>query len=344
MSKTIKIKTGRQIAQVLGLLSEKNREILERRFGIGKDEAETLESIGRSYNITRERVRQIQEYGLKKLNSDSSRGVLAPTFSAVEAYIHSKSGVASEEDLFDGLVSSSEKPHRDLALRLMPNIFYSPETDDLKSRYSLDKKYLNSVDSFLNKFHTSVAKSGSPMSFKELISIAEGDMPSELHGANLEHLLSLSRSVQSGPFGEYGLSDWAAIRPRGVRDKAHLVFNKEKKPLHFKELSTLIDRHFRDTSFSRATHPQTVHNELIKDNRFVLIGRGLYALREWGYEEGTVKDVLVQIFKENSGALDKEKVLDLVLKRRYVKPNTVLLNLQNKKYFKKELGGKYYLA
>jgi len=344
MSKAIKIKTGRQVAQVLDLLSEKNREILERRFGIGKDEAETLESIGRSYNITRERVRQIQEYGLKKLNSDSSRDVLTPTFSAVEGYIHSKSGVASEEDLFGGLVNASEAPHLCLALRLMPNIFYSPETDDLKPRYSLDKKYLNSVDSFLNKFHASVAKSGSPMSFKELISIAEGDMPSELHGANLEHLLSLSRSVQSGPFGEYGLSDWAAIRPRGVRDKAHLVFNKEKKPLHFKELSTLIDRHFRDTSFSRATHPQTVHNELIKDNRFVLIGRGLYALREWGYEEGTVKDVLVQIFKENAGAIDKEKVLDLVLKRRYVKPNTVLLNLQNKKYFKKQLGGKYYLA
>ena len=66
----------------------------------------------------------------------------------------------------------------------------------------------------------------------------------------------------------------------------------------------------------RRTHPQTVNNELIKDPRFVLIGRGLYALSEWGYEPGTVKDVLVQILKDSGKALRKEDVLQLISERR----------------------------
>ena len=127
------------------------------------------------------------------------------------------------------------------------------------------------------------------------------------------------------------------------------MFEKEKRPLHFKEISELIDKHFisslRDKGENiRRTHPQTVHNELIKDPRFVLIGRGLYALSEWGYEPGTVKDVLVQILKDSGKALHKEDVLQLISERRFVKPNTVFLNLQNKHYFKKLDDGKYYLA
>ena len=87
--------------------------------------------------------------------------------------------------------------------------------------------------------------------------------------------------------------------------------------------------------------PQTVHNELIKDPRFVLVGRGLYALKEWGYEEGQVKDVILKILKEARKPLPKEEILAGVLKQRMVKENTVLLNLNNKKYFLKTPEGKY---
>lgn len=344
MNEYAKINIGKGIATVLGMLPQKNREVLERRFGIGKYEPETLESIGESYNITRERVRQIQEYGIKKLNSNGSRDILNPIFSAVEKFINSRSGVVREEDLFENMVPMSQKPYLLLTLRLMPGIVYSREASGIKARYAFSKKYLNIVDSFLSKLHASMEKLGDPMSLENLTALARSDMPKELQGANLDAVVSLSSRIQVGPFGEYGLSNWSVIRPRGVRDKAYLVFGREKKPLHFRELSSLIDKHFKGTQFQKSTHPQTVHNELIKDSRFVLIGRGLYALREWGYEEGTVKDVISKIFKESGAPLDKDEILSILLKRRYVKPNTVLLNLQNKKYFKRQSGGKYYLS
>lgn len=85
----------------------------------------------------------------------------------------------------------------------------------------------------------------------------------------------------------------------------------------------------------RSAHSQTVHNELIKDPRFVLVGRGTYALSDWGYEPGTVCDVLVSALKNTENGLTKEEIIKIVKAKRLVKDNTIILNLQNKKVFKK---------
>jgi len=86
----------------------------------------------------------------------------------------------------------------------------------------------------------------------------------------------------------------------------------------------------------------TCHNELIKDKRFVLVGRGIYALAEWGYKTGVVKDVIRDLLKKN-GPMKKEDIVEQVMKERYLKKNTILVNLQNNKYFKKNKNGEYTL-
>jgi hypothetical protein len=110
---------------------------------------------------------------------------------------------------------------------------------------------------------------------------------------------------------------------------------KHGSPMHFKEVAKAIT----DT-FNRKTHMATTHNELIKDSRFVLIGRGIYALTEWGYKPGIVRDVIKEILLKE-GPLSKEEVIDRVMKERYLKKNTILVNLQNPKYFKKVENGLY---
>jgi len=127
------------------------------------------------------------------------------------------------------------------------------------------------------------------------------------------------------------LLDWPEINPRGVKDKAYIVFKKIGKPLHFDEVARLIE----------GSLVQTVHNELIKDPRFVLVGRGIYALEEWGYFPGQVKDVILKILKEEGKPLTKEEILEKVRKQRLVKENTVFLNLSNKKHFLRNSQGKY---
>jgi RNA polymerase primary sigma factor len=57
------------IARVLASLPRREREVIELRYGIVGGRARTLEEVGRAFNITRERVRQIESRTLKKLQS-----------------------------------------------------------------------------------------------------------------------------------------------------------------------------------------------------------------------------------------------------------------------------------
>lgn len=341
------------VADILVSVPAKNREVLKRRFGIDCDNAETLESIGKSYKITRERVRQIQEYGLKKLISKASDDSLfGDVFDEIESFVKSKGNVVKESEMFAVLAKPQDAAHLSLLLRLMPDLIAAKETDDIYARFSLNKSALKEIDDLVFKIHAALNRKNTPVSFSELLELARSEIKMHSDKTNsdfTENVLALSKRITKGPFESYGLNNWASIIPKGVRDKAHLVFEREKKPLHFKEISSRIDEYFGSQAQGsratvRTTHPQTVHNELIKDPRFVLIGRGLYALSEWGYEPGTVKDVLVQIFKESGNPITKEEILNLISERRFVKANTVFLNLQNKHYFRRLEDGKYYLA
>lgn len=342
-TKSQKLQLKRPVARVLALIPEKSREVLARRFGIGYEKPETLQAIGKRRGITRERVRQIQEFGLAKLVASSCQEMLKPIFSDIERWVQEKGGVVRSSDLFDELARPSEKAELSFALRLMPTLAFKEETDDLVARYATGDELLEAGDLCLLKVHDDLEKRKAPLAFAELLMIVKA-AAGKLNGDSLGYLIRLSKRIGQGPFGEYGLLTWPQIFPKGVRDKAHLVFEREKKPLHFKELTRLIDVYFRGKKGESKANPQTVHNELIKDPRFVLIGRGLYGLADWGYNPGTVKDVLLQILKEGGGPMNKEDILTAISERRFVRPNTVLLNLQNKNYFKRVEDGKYYLA
>jgi DNA-directed RNA polymerase delta subunit len=123
-----------------------------------------------------------------------------------------------------------------------------------------------------------------------------------------------------------------------MRDYAFLVIRKHGSPIHFREVAKQITQVFK-----KKAHVATTHNELIKDPRFVLVGRGLYALKEWGYMSGVVRDVIKKIIEKN-GPLTKDEIIEKVLKERYVKDNTIMVNLQNQKHFKKDREGKYSIV
>jgi DNA-directed RNA polymerase delta subunit len=154
--------------------------------------------------------------------------------------------------------------------------------------------------------------------------------------------LEISKRIQSDKEGKLGLIEWPEIKPRGVKDKAFLVFKKHGKPLHFTDVAKLIDK-FDYNMPNKKTYPQTVHNELIKDARFVLVGRGTYALSEWGFVPGTIKDIITKVLKEKNEPTHKDEVVKKVLAQRLVAKNTVLMNLNNKNHFDKDSDDKYFI-
>jgi len=299
-------------------LPARQKDVLSRRFGL-KGEKETLEAVGRAYGITRERVRQIEKEGLKRLEDRIDNVQCQKVFQAFSKELKDSGSLKREDILLAKLGGAKLQNHVLFLLTLGKPFERINETGDFHSFWTVDKNSFNTARKHISAFILELKRKQKPLSLPNKFSLS---------------YIEISKNILKGPQGLYGLKNWPEIRPRGIKDKAYIVFKKEEKPLHFTRVARYI---------GKDALPQTVHNELIKDPRFVLIGRGLYALEEWGYTPGIVRQVISDVFKASKKSLSKDQVLREVLKQRQVKPNTILLNLQSKKYFIKNSEGKYFI-
>lgn len=348
MNKTeLPIRPKEAVNAILKTLPNKRlRDVIERRFGT-KGPAMTLDAIGKNYGITRERVRQIENDALRHLKKPEAHSYLAPIFQKMREHIDRHGGVMAHDDFLSTVAEKSEYPHAELLLSLHPDIQKVPETDEYYQRVCSKKEALAVSERIMNdvvqKLHAHrVPVDGSAM--HAMVAEAHQSVVGAHPSADAaEAHIRTSKQIAQNPYQEYGLAHWATICPKSIRDKAYAVLLKHGKPLHFQQVAAAIDQ----SGFhgKKKAHPQTVHNELIKDGqRFVLVGRGLYALKEWGYTPGTVRDVIEDVLKKEAKGMHKDAIIQAVLERRFVKENTIMLNLQNKNYFKKGENGTYYLA
>jgi len=308
--------------ELISDLSQRQNEVILRRFGLRGGERATLESIGRDFGITRERVRQIEEDGLDRIKPKTKK--YQKIFQQFKQNLKRFGDLRKENLLLAELGGKNWQNQIYFLLNLDKNFKRNGEADEFYSFWLTNPNSLGKAKETLNSLYQKFGETQKPLNLKEILPLFD------LKSSVLESFLDISKKIQKNKEGLYGLKDWPEINPKGVKDKAYLVLQKEKKPLHFTRVAKLIE----------GSLVQTVHNELIRDSRFVLVGRGIYALQEWGYYPVQVKDIISKVLKEN-GPLTKDKILEKVLEQRIVKENTVLLNLSNRKYFLRDPQGKY---
>ncbi len=325
------------IESLLNGLDQRRKEILERRFGLKTGESETLQSIGNDLGITRERVRQIIEATLNQIKEKNER-VLAKPIQIIEEYFQQNGGLKKEEKIFQEMAPDE---------RFRGSIFFFltigdrfnrfKETEEHYSFWTIEKKAVLKAQKTITITIEKLEEIKEPLPLEELKRKARQKIEEKIFLSYIE----ISKYIAQSPEGLFGLTSWPEVNPRGLRDKIYLVLKREGEPLHFYEIAKRIN----DLPFqNREVLPESVHNELIRSDLFVLIGRGIYALKEWGYEPGTVKDVIIKILREANKPLKKEEILQKVLQQRMVKENTILLNLQDKNRFARTKDGRYFLV
>lgn len=320
---------------------EREREIITRRFGL-YERKETLEQIGELLGITRERVRQLEKAIMIRLTVAAEEGKI-PNLTTIEKRIIatlSESGrVARVTNLADtllGRVSTAQERSRVAFLaELAPRLTVVSENDHYYhavglSEHGDDKKIKGNVDIIVKQVKTH----GEPLTAEQLHDLLSFEHPSHIHAH-----ATVSKSLASLK-ENWGLIKWPTVNPKNIRDKIYVILSDHGKPLHFSEIANAI----KDSSFKRRdVTTQAIHNELIKDKRFVLIGRGIYALNDWGFSRGTVSDIIADILKEADEPLHRDEIVKRVLKSRQVKETTILLNLQSKPQFKRVAKATYAL-
>lgn len=312
---------------------EREREIITRRFGLF-DRRETLEQIGELLGITRERVRQLEKAILIRLKMSAENGKI-PSIIAIEKVIIRNltdlGRTARIQDLADSLLNKvsdqRERAHVAFIAELAPNLTVINENDNYFysvaiSEYGDEKKIRSQVDAIV----ATVKKHGEPLTIEELHNKLSYEHPNYVKGlASTSKLLAHLKD-------SWGLLKWPTVNPKNIRDKIYVVLAETNKPMHFSEIAESI----KDSSFKRKdVTTQAIHNELIKDSRFVLIGRGIYALSSWGFSRGTVSDIIADVLKNSPAPLHRDEIVKRVLASRQVKETTVLLNLQSKPQFKR---------
>jgi len=318
----------------------RERDVIERRFGLTGTK-ETLEQVGETLGITRERVRQIEKATLirAKIGLDNGKN---PEFNAAETEIvkalHELGRAARTDALAEKLMGDAVVKSRaavTLLAELSDKMVATTENDRYFPAVVLtDKKDDREIKADVDKIVDALKKHGKPVSLDELFKLVGGyEHPDEVAA-----MASISKNI-AHLNGQWGLAKWPTVNPRNIRDKIYVVLGQEGKPMHFGDIAKAVKaENFRRNNVTE----QAIHNELIKDPRFILVGRGIYALSEWGYEKGSITDVITKILREES-PLHREEIVRRVLKVRQVREATILLNLQNKPQFKRVAKAQYAL-
>lgn len=329
---------------LLEVLPERARDVLEKRYGLSKDgDTFTLETIGQSYGITRERVRQIENYGIQSIQKSEEYKKNYDLFIELQKLIDQLGGgLIAEHVLLDELASDPIVRNHIYFLLVVGDTFYKgKENPQYSHRWFTEKKMAEMVEKALQNVHKGL-KRDELVTEAEIVNRFKAELDDEIANDHdeevLKRWLKISKQIGRNPLGDWGPADSPNIRVKGIRDFAYLAVKRHGSPMHFREVAETIKE-----LFGHKAHIATTHNELIKDDRFVLVGRGLYALTEWGYTAGVVKDVLREILNEE-GPLSKEEIIGKVRKERYVKDNTILVNLQDSNLFKKLANGTYTIA
>jgi Sigma-70, region 4 len=326
--------------KLVKILPQRSQDVITKRYGIGASSDHlTLEAIGKEYGITRERVRQIEENSLTSIRKSEEFKKSQEIFTELHNLMIDLGTVISETELLDHISKNeSIRNHIHFLLVLGNEFKKSKEDDHFKHRWFVDGVVAEKIETAIKTLYKELTKdaliSDSEIT-ASLLKYLEDVAPQYQKEEVIRRWLNMSKRIGRNPLGEWGRAESPNINVKGIRDYAFLVIRRHGSPIHFREVAEQINK-----LFDKKAHVATCHNELIKDKRFVLVGRGLYALTDWGYASGVVRDVIRNIITKH-GPITKEEIIAKVLKERYVKENTILVNLQNQKYFKKDKQGKY---
>jgi hypothetical protein len=323
-------------------LPERSRSVLTDRFGLsGKGEQRTLDAIGQQFGITRERVRQIENHGLAAVRESGSYTEHGSTLDDLKRVVHSLGGVIAEETILSEIAKNAAD-HNHIIFLLTVGHHFSDRREDnnFRARWHTDEQLADAVEEALSGLYESIEPNRltSEEEFVQLFSkhLRQAGVKTRPDEVLMRWLL-ISKRIGRNPLGEWGRIESPHVRIKNTRDFAYLTLKRNGSPMHFVEVAKGITK-----LFNRETHPATTHNELIKDSRFVLVGRGLYALKEWGYEPGVVRDVIRGIL-QREGPLTRSEIVERVKRERYVKDATIAVNLQNG-MFNRQSDGRYSLA
>lgn len=341
------------LEKIVKNFDKREQDIILRRYGL-EGEEETLESIGKSYNISRERIRQLQNKISQQLQILINETPEVNNFINTSRNYLEPLGFKREKTLFEILKTKEGLDDKDLKIFRFfaifhKNIVFVKNDFHFHNFYSRDEKTQAKIRHFLKKIFFYFLENNHYLSEKETLDLVTKEskkfLSENLSPEDALEILKTIKNLGRNPFNFWGLKSHNFISPKKLKDKIILILRHKNQPLHFSHLhKTLIEfKSVDDDSLSYHWKKEyclhSIKNELIRHQDFVLVGRGTYGLKEWGLQEGKAKDLLEKFIKEK-GKIEKDKLWEIISSHRQIKKQTfkIYINQLKQKGFKEESG------
>lgn len=333
---------------LLSLVKKRDNEILRMRHGVDNDQPKTLEAIGQKFSLTRERVRQLQNQAIKTINkhgeykklTEATRRLILHTLEQFGGFISFDNLVnelnrmskneTNEENAIKFLLSNFmteadlvRDENFKLSLRSfeIPFDFIVEVVDSIEKIFVTKNGLLSSVE-IMDEFKKSEFYSVHQPEFDILLAGNGGDLEKIIFS-----YINASQKFVQTPMDQWGLSEWEVVNPRRINGKIYLVLLAKQKPMHFTQIAEIINSSWTERRDIKAA---TVHNELIADDRFILIGKGTYGLKDWNFEGGTVVNLVKKMLAKNPN-LTTAEIIEQVKDKKMVKESTIRLAIKKAK-------------
>lgn len=355
MPKQPQIPANQLIALLLSRCgNDKAKEIIKKRYGLINGERQTLEEIGESYGITRERIRQIQAKALKNMKHPISVAK-KPLLELMEKILFQNGGLLSAEEAdikvpeaLGGMIDDGSSVLDllcDLELiqscRIGDIVIYSPLFDGVKLDI-LSEKIIASVKkedlgldvlSIVKKielFKKITDDRFDPQSF--VFRYCRTDPRIEEIGLASASPETIFKHYTSGYFAK---KSWVVLMKR--------VLEQEQMPLHFTEITNKVNDLMGNSE--RQVDVRRAHSIMIEDEAFAHSGvNGTYGLTAWGLRKELTPQLIEECMKKAGFPLHWKQIYNYVSKYKNTKPANITTCLETNRLFKKVDTGVYWLA
>lgn len=331
--------------------NDRAKELIKRRYGLMNGERQTLEEIGESYRVTRERIRQIQEKSLKRMRHPATT-VKKPLTGLIEDIILRNGGIISADEAdvevpkaLGGVIedgSSLLDLLCDLGwiqtCRIGDIPIYSLKLDGvsllkLTERIILliKKEDLGlDVDSIIRKnsmFRKIKDERFNPTHF--VLRYCRTDPRLEEISVNSEVIF---RHYTSGHFAT---KSWVALMRR--------VLEEQQMPLHFTEITDKVNDLLSGSE--RQLDVRRAHSILIEDKAFAHSGvNGTYGLTSWGLRKELIPELIEECLKKAGFPLHWKQIFNYVSKYKNTRSANITSCLENNRSFKRVSSGIYWFS
>jgi len=335
----------KDFSMLLESLSPKEQIVLRNRVWLDS-QRKTLQSIWQSFSpsITRERVRQIEESWIKKLEKIIWNSDLYLIQDKALEFIEMNWWLVSKPKLLNYLIKELNLPSNinsyiiETIIQAKPGISKSKPKLWTQTYFYTDNVNKKIVDEIHKEAVKILKKRKNIMNQIALYEQIRENLNKDYSLTLINSVMDVFDDIVKWEQNLIALEKWKILNPKTLKDKAIYVMKKEKVPMHFVDIANKITEFLWEK-----VKVNTIHNELIRNDEFVLIGRWLYALKEWGFKSWTVIDVIQDVLRKKWEPMSSEDIIKNVLKVRDVKKSTIYMNLQNKDVIERVWRNYYYL-